>query len=135
AILMRQLRGSTVFPYTTLFRSLCARWLKPAEERAPSRLQRFGKRLQGRVLAGYARTLDWALGHARLMLFLLLATIGLNIYLYVAVPKTFLPQQDTGLLMGMIRGDDGLSFQVMQPKMEQFRKAVLADPAVESVAG
>ena len=46
------------------------------------------------------------------MLLLLLGTIALNVYLYVAVPKTFLPQQDTGLLMGMIRGDDGLSFQV-----------------------
>jgi multidrug efflux pump len=38
-------------------------------------------------------------------------------------------------LIGFIRGDDGLSFQVMQPKMEIYRRAVLADPAVESVAG
>ena len=44
-------------------------------------------------------------------------------------------EQDTGQLIGFVRGDDGLSFSVMQPKMEIFRKAVLADPAVESVAG
>ena len=119
----------------TLTPMLCARWLKAETSREPGRLQRIGKRLQGRVLAGYARSLDWALRHTRLMLLLLLGTIALNVYLYVAVPKTFLPQQDTGLLMGMIRGDDGLSFQVMQPKMEQFRQAVLTDPAVESVAG
>jgi multidrug efflux pump len=37
--------------------------------------------------------------------------------------------------MGFVRGDDGLSFSVMQPKMETFRRAILADPAVESVAG
>ena len=42
-----------------------------------------------------------------------------------------MPQQDTGQLIGFIRGDNGLSFQVMQPKMEIFRKAVLADPAVD----
>ena len=119
----------------TLTPMLCARWLKAESSREPGRLQRAGKHLQGRVLAGYARSLDWALRHTRLMLLLLLGTIALNVYLYVAVPKTFLPQQDTGLLMGMIRGDDGLSFQVMQPKMEQFRQAVLTDPAVESVAG
>ena len=46
-----------------------------------------------------------------------------------------LPMQDTGQLAGFIRGDDGLSFQVMQPKMEIFRRAVLEDPAVHSVAG
>ena len=69
------------------------------------------------------------------MLFSLLATIALNIFLFVSVPKTFMPQQDTGQLIGFIRGDDGLSFQVMQPKMEIYRRAVLADPAVDSVAG
>jgi multidrug efflux pump len=53
----------------------------------------------------------------------------------VVVPKTLMPQQDTGQLMGFVRGDDGLSFSVMQPKMEIFRRAVLKDPAVESVAG
>ena len=53
----------------------------------------------------------------------------------MAAPKSFLPQQDTGQLGGFIRGDDGMSFQVMQPKIDAFRRAVLADPAVESVAG
>ncbi len=119
----------------TLTPMLCARWLKAEEQREPGPLQRFGARLQTRVLDGYQRSLEWALGHSRLMLFGLLATIGLNGYLYVAVPKTFMPQQDTGQLIGFIRGDDGLSFQVMQPKMEIYRRAVLADPAVESVAG
>jgi multidrug efflux pump len=119
----------------TLTPMLCARWLKPEGKREPGPLQRFGVQLQTRVLDGYRRSLEWALAHSRLMLFGLLATIGLNIYLYVAVPKTFMPQQDTGQLIGFIRGDDGLSFQVMQPKMEIYRRAVLADPAVESVAG
>jgi multidrug efflux pump len=119
----------------TLTPMLCARWLKAEEKREPGPLQRFGVRLQTRVLDGYQRSLEWALAHSRLMLFGLLATIGLNGYLYVAVPKTFMPQQDTGQLIGFIRGDDGLSFQVMQPKMEIYRRAVLADPAVESVAG
>ena len=61
--------------------------------------------------------------------------MALNVRLYIAAPKSFLPQQDTGQLGGFIRGDDGMSFQVMQPKIETFRQAVLADPAVESVAG
>ncbi|ACO79050.1 acriflavin resistance protein, AcrB/AcrD/AcrF family [Azotobacter vinelandii CA] len=120
----------------TLTPMLCARWLKSGQEaRAPGRLGRFAGRLQARVLAGYARSLDWALRHSTLMLVGLLATMALNVYLYVEVPKTFMPQQDAGQLSGFVRGDDGLSFQVMQPKLEEFRKALLADPAVQSVAG
>ncbi|MBN7133096.1 acriflavine resistance protein B, partial [Pseudomonas oleovorans] len=105
------------------------------DEQPRGRLQQWGDRLQTRVLAIYGRSLDWALRHSLLMVISLLATIALNVYLFVSIPKTFMPQQDTGQLIGFIRGDDGLSFQVMQPKMEIFRRAVLADPAVDSVAG
>jgi multidrug efflux pump len=119
----------------TLTPMLCARWLKPHVPDRDSRLQRWSESLHSRMVGTYDRTLGWALRHPRLTLASLLLTIGCNIALYVLVPKTFLPQQDTGQLIGFIRGDDGLSFTVMQPKMETFRRAVLKDPAVESVAG
>jgi len=120
----------------TLTPMLCARWLKAEDpQRTPNRMERIGGRVQEKVLAFYARTLDWALRHSKLMLASLLATIALNVFLFISVPKTFMPQQDTGQLIGMIRGDNGLSFQVMQPKMEIYRREVLADPAVDSVAG
>lgn len=119
----------------TLTPMLCARWLKPHVPGTENAMQRWSIRLNERMMRGYARSLDWVLRHKRLTLLSLLVTIGVNVALYVVVPKTFLPQQDTGQLIGFVRGDDGLSFSVMQPKMEIFRKAVLADPAVESVAG
>lgn len=130
AILISMLVSLTLTPM------LCARWLKPErDEGQRGGLQRFGARLQTRVLAAYARSLDWALRHHRLTLVSLLATVAFNVFLFVDVPKTFMPQQDTGQLIGFVRGDDGLSFQVMQPKMEIYRRALLADPAVQSVAG
>lgn len=119
----------------TLTPMLCARWLKPHVPDRDSRLQRWSESLHSSMVGAYDRTLGWALRHPRLTLASLLAAIACNIALYVLVPKTFLPQQDTGQLIGFIRGDDGLSFTVMQPKMETFRRAVLKDPAVESVAG
>ena len=119
----------------TLTPMLCARWLKPHVPGTENAMQRWSIRLNQRMVSGYARSLDWVLRHKRLTLLSLLLTIGVNVALYVVVPKTFMPQQDTGQLIGFVRGDDGLSFSVMQPKMEIFRKAVLADPAVESVAG
>ncbi len=118
----------------TLTPMLCARWLKP-HQAEQTRLQRWSDKLHQRMVNAYDRSLGWALGHKRLTLISLLVTIGINIALYVVVPKTLMPQQDTGQLMGFIRGDDGLSFTVMQPKMEIYRRALLADPAVQSVAG
>ncbi len=56
-------------------------------------------------------------------------------YLYAAVPKGFFPQQDTGLLFGFFRTDQGTSFQALLPKLEKFRNELLKDPAIESVTG
>ncbi|ALI10105.1 MULTISPECIES: efflux RND transporter permease subunit [Pseudomonas] len=119
----------------TLTPMLCARWLKPHVPGQENRLQRWSQGLNERMVRGYATSLDWVLRHRRLTLLSLLVTIGVNVALYVVVPKTFMPQQDTGQLIGFVRGDDGLSFNVMQPKMEIFRRAVLKDEAVQSVAG
>ncbi|KPU59813.1 acrB/AcrD/AcrF family protein [Pseudomonas fluorescens] len=119
----------------TLTPMLCARWLKPHTPGQENRLQRWSQRTNDWMVGKYATSLDWVLRHKRLTLLSLFVTIGVNIALYVVVPKTFLTQQDTGQLIGFVRGDDGLSFSVMQPKMEIFRRAVLKDEAVESVAG
>ncbi|WP_124308481.1 efflux RND transporter permease subunit [Pseudomonas chlororaphis] len=119
----------------TLTPMLCARWLKPHVPGQENGLQRWSQRANDWMVAKYASSLDWVLRHKRLTLLSLFVTIGVNIALYVVVPKTFMPQQDTGQLIGFVRGDDGLSFTVMQPKMEIFRREVLKDPAVESVAG
>ncbi|WP_053120611.1 efflux RND transporter permease subunit [Pseudomonas sp. P1.31] len=119
----------------TLTPMLCARWLKPHTPGQENRLQRFSRRTNDWMVGKYATSLDWVLRHRRLTLLSLLITVGVNVALYVVVPKTFMPQQDTGQLIGFVRGDDGLSFSVMQPKMETFRRAVLKDEAVESVAG
>nr|WP_305883576.1 multidrug efflux RND transporter permease subunit [Chromobacterium sp. S0633] len=114
---------------------LCARWLKPREERPPGRLFQWSERVFDAMLDGYRRSLDWALRHGPLMMLILAATIGLNVYLYLAVPKGFFPQQDTGRLNGMIRADQNISFQAMQQKLQRFITVVSQDPAVDAVLG
>jgi multidrug efflux pump len=109
--------------------ALCAQLLKaePKKEHKPG--------IFDDIKHGYSIALDWALRHSRIVLLILAGVIGINIYLYVAIPKTMLPEQDTGQMTGWIRGDDGFSFQLMQPKIQQFRQLLLADPAVEDVFG
>ncbi|MEB0140943.1 MULTISPECIES: multidrug efflux RND transporter permease subunit [unclassified Undibacterium] len=115
---------------------LCARWLKPMHAEAPpGRLFQFSERVFARLLEGYRRSLHWALAHGPLMMVLLLATVILNVYLYIIVPKGFFPQQDTGRMMGMIKADQSISFQAMQEKLQRFINVVAADPAVDKVVG
>ena len=114
---------------------LCARWLKPHGEKPPGRLFRASERMFDLMLGGYRRSLSWAIEHSRLMMVLLAATIGLNVYLYIIVPKGFFPQQDTGRLTGTIRADQSISFQAMQQKLQHFIDVVGKDPAVDKAMG
>lgn len=119
----------------TLTPSLCARWLSDRTRVAPGALARHSGALFEGLQRAYADTLDWALRHGIITLLVLGAVVACNLYLYVAIPKTTLPQQDTGQIRGFVRGDDGFSFQVMQPKIEAYRRLIMADPAVQDVTG
>jgi multidrug efflux pump len=114
---------------------MCARLLRHERKRD---LTWFGKGFERGFQAmrsGYERSLGWALDHRRMMLLVLLVTIGLNVYLYIVVPKGFMPQQDTGQLQGGIRGDAFSSFQLMKAKLQQVASIIQSDPAVAAVTG
>ena len=83
----------------------------------------------------YEHSLARMLRHAWLGLVLLLALIGLSGWLFAKLPRADLPEQDTGVIGAFIRGDDGFSFQVMQPRIEAYRRWILSDPAVQDVVG
>jgi multidrug efflux pump len=116
----------------TLTPMMCARLLS-AGPRQHGRLYRASERAFNALRDGYGRTLGWALAHPLVMVAVLAAAVGLNVYLYVAMPKGFFPQQDTGRMMGFIRADQTTSFQSMQEKMAQIVNGVRADPAVDTV--
>ena len=114
---------------------MCARLLKPGDDLKRGWFYRTGEHLFTGLLSRYERSLGWALGHGPFMMLLLLATVCLNVYLYVVIPKGFFPQQDTGRLTGSIQADQNISFQAMQQKLINIMNVVRQDPAVASVAG
>ena len=83
----------------------------------------------------YRATLTVALRHSFIVALTLLATIGLNVYLFGHVAYGLFPSQDTGLLIGNIQADQSISFQAMKPKLAQLQSIVQSDPAVDSVVG
>nr|WP_276588878.1 MULTISPECIES: efflux RND transporter permease subunit [unclassified Sphingomonas] len=117
---------------------LCAWFLRAdtvSPEHRPGRASQWLERGWVRVERGYARALDWALQMKRLMLLLLVAVVGLTVYLYIEVPKGFFPQQESPLLMAGVRADESVSFQAMQDKLRQIIGIIKADRAVQSVVG
>ena len=115
---------------------MCAKLLRPRPpESERGRIDLAIGRALERLLAGYRKSLGWALLHPWLVLAVLLATIGSNVYLYNTIPKGFFPQQDTGRLRGFVEADQAISFQAMKGKMDIFLAIVGADPSVANVVG
>jgi len=113
---------------------MCAYLLKPHAPRPQPRRRGAGRMLLA-IQQGYGRSLGWVLNHARWVLLLLFGTVALTVWLFIQVPKTFMPEQDTGRLSGFISADQSISFQAMRQKLQDFMVIVKADPAVESVVG
>ena len=129
----------------TITPMMCAHLLRrPAPPRPPGAVGAWRRvagrftaaisRLQQASHAAYGRSLGWSLRHPVIILCILAATIALNVWLYMFIPKGFLPRQDVGLLMGNIRGDQSSSFQSMRGKITELVNIVKADPAVENVS-
>jgi multidrug efflux pump len=115
---------------------LCARWMgHDRKETSHGRIFYAIGNAFDKVQRGYEHSLTWALRHSRIMMLLLLATIGLNFYLYTIIDKGFFPTQDGGRLLGEIQADQGTSFEALKRKLTQFSEIVQQDPAVVNVVG
>jgi multidrug efflux pump len=114
---------------------MCSLLLQSQREHKQTRFGAAFERNFERLRRNYEISLEWALRHRRIMISVFWATIVLTIYLYVVIPKGFMPQQDTGQLQGGIRGDASSSFQLMKGKLQEVAAIIQADPAVATVTG
>ncbi len=116
---------------------MCARFLRAERLRADPATRgpwyRRSERAFNALLGGYERSLAWALRHERWMLFSLIVTVCLNVFLFAIVPKGFMPQQDTGRLSGSVQGDQSMSFQLQRKKQLEIIDKIRHDPAVTDV--
>src|SRR5581483_6865391 len=111
--------------------TMCSRLL--SDEKGHGRLYNASEKFFAFILKMYEHSLAWVLRNSALVLLIAIATLGLNVYLYVIVPKGFFPEQDTGRLNGSFLADQDISFQAMQRKMVKLVKIVQQDPAVDTV--
>jgi multidrug efflux pump len=107
---------------------MCARMLETGKKHG--KLYQLSEKAFDWILAVYRRSLGWVLDHSILVLMIAIATLALNVYLYVIIPKDFFPQQDVGRLQGSIIADQDTSFLSMSQKLRRLVAIVQADPAV-----
>ncbi len=117
----------------TLTPMMCGRLLRSASEERPGAIARTTEAAFDRLLLGYRRSLHWSLRHERLVLGIALATLIGTVVLYVAIPKGFLPLQDTGLIVAVTEGEQSISIPRMSALQARAAAIVQQDPAVTGV--
>ncbi|MEN3278263.1 MAG: multidrug efflux pump, partial [Massilia sp.] len=118
----------------TLVPMMSARWLRSHEEEKPGRWARKTQAFFDHVIARYDRGLDWVLARQGLTLIVALGTLALTALLWVVIPKGLFPTQDTGQLQARVQARQAISYSAMAELQQAAAKAILADPAVESLA-
>ncbi len=113
---------------------LCARFLKPHDRQMHGAWYRMSERAFDGMARGYRVSLAWVLRHQRFILAVTLATLVVNVVLFIYIPKGFFPQEDIGRLSGTIVGDQDVSFAAMKSKTQELARIVQHDPNVEMVA-
>jgi HAE1 family hydrophobic/amphiphilic exporter-1 len=124
----------SAFVSLTLTPMLASRFLRPAGEERHGFLYRLSERAFDALLWGYARALDVVLRHRFLTLLVFLATLWATVHLFLAIPKGFFPQQDTGLITGVSEAGQDVSFAEMKRRQEALGAIIGNDPAVATYA-
>ena len=125
----------------TLTPMMCARLLKPelkedatGKDKQGNWFYRATERFFDGMLHFYDVGLKWVLRHQQFTLWVAVGTLVATVWLYLLVPKGLLPQQDTGVIIGVTDAAQNISFQAMLERQREVADAVRQDPDVLSVA-
>jgi multidrug efflux pump len=114
----------------TLTPMMCSRLLRHGHAGGGNRLADAFNRMVDRTIEGYHKSLEWVLRHQTMTMVTVAATLAATIWLYMIIPKGFLPPQDTGLISAVTEGGPEVSFEEMQRLQTRVVEAIKHDPDV-----
>jgi hydrophobe/amphiphile efflux-1 (HAE1) family protein len=126
---------ASAFIALTLTPMMCAQFLARERAHPPGRISRTFEAFFDRMLAAYDRGLRWVFRHQLPSLIGTIALMALTGYLYLIIPKGFLPEQDSGFIFGYAQAREDISFEAMAKKEQQLSRIIMDDPAVQGVVG
>ncbi len=112
---------------------LCSRVLQPPKTQHHGRLYAFTERGFQGMHHAYDWSLQGVLRHRFIMLLASLALVGATVYLFLLIPKGFLPSEDSGQMFGVTQAAEGISFDSMKQHQVALTQLILDDPNVKGV--
>jgi HAE1 family hydrophobic/amphiphilic exporter-1 len=109
---------------------MCSRFLKHERKEKHGRFFNTIESFWLRVLGFYERTLNRVVRRRRATLLFSAAILAATVFLFVIVPKGFIPSEDTGFLSGSTEGAEGLSFEGMLNHQKAVAAIVAKDPNI-----
>jgi len=119
------------FVSLTLTPMMCSRVLRPQHGIVHGRVYRISERGFDALRDAYRVTLEWALRHSRFVMLVFVAITVATAYLFVWMPKGFLPAEDTGQIFCFTQAPEDVSFDAMAKLQQQVAEIVRRDPNVE----
>ena len=120
------------FVSLTLTPMLCSRFLRPTESKRHNRIYTYSERFFDGVLHGYDWSLKVVLRHRLTTLVISNLIFAATIYLFIIMPKGFLPSEDTGQIFGITEAAQGISFKSMKEHQQKVAALLRQDPNVDS---
>jgi HAE1 family hydrophobic/amphiphilic exporter-1 len=111
---------------------LCSRFLRPPSTRRHGRLYAASERFFDAMRDAYACTLQWILRHRPLTMAVFVALLAGTAYLFVVIPKGFLPSEDTGRIFGFTEAAQDISFEAMATHQQEVAAIIKQDPNVDA---
>ena len=120
------------FVSLTLTPMACSRFLRPPGQ-SHSRLYAVSERFFDGMLRTYDWTLRWVLTHRRTVMVVMLLTFVLTGWLFMAIPKGFIPTEDTGQIFAFTEAAQDISFDAMKEKQRAAAAIVLQQPYIDQI--
>jgi hydrophobic/amphiphilic exporter-1 (mainly G- bacteria), HAE1 family len=115
---------------------MCSRFIaapKEGEKKEKTAVEKFSDSLNQKILGVYAPSLQWALNHKKTILCFGIGSIFFSLFLFIKLPKDFLPPDDLGVIQGFIQTVDGTSPFLVSDYADQLAKILVKDPNVDSI--
>ncbi|HEX4823779.1 MAG TPA: efflux RND transporter permease subunit [Candidatus Polarisedimenticolaceae bacterium] len=111
---------------------LSSRFLKPEREAHHGRFYTVTEKWFDKSLAWYDAGLTWSLRHRISIMALTLVMVAGTVALFVVIPKGFIPDQDTGQVLGFTEGQEGIGFDALVTHQKEIAAIVAQEPSIEA---
>jgi HAE1 family hydrophobic/amphiphilic exporter-1 len=113
---------------------LCSRFLPTYQEDKKTKLELLSEKINNMVEKKYERGLHLALKHRFYVLGFAFLSMVSSTFLFVVVPKDFLPENDLGVIIGFGQTPEGTSPERFDKEMQEVKDVALKSPHVKYFA-